>query len=463
MRNRIIPFILSFTLPLFAEPTFFVGAGGDVSFPGVSDMEKTFGLGGGASGEAGLYIGNFSAGILAGVSVVNDSGSLVESMTEVKIGAEAGYTFDKTVFPFLPGWLGIRPNGALLIDFYEADGYRSKSKKTIGVKETSEGVAFAGECSVFLDVVNLLKTETFMFIPTVGYNQTFRVEEDGPVFSGRLSAGIRITYTPPKPVDYDEWLAGLSGGSLTVKAPTRSKTFSPNGDGTDDIVEFDVTSDADKHGGVASWELRVYDPGNTLFWSQKGKGEIPAGFVWNGESLNGDAVESGALYQYVWYVKARDNSDGFIPGLISTGIMIKEHDGVLSFSLSSIQFGPDSSEFDNISEEQSKRNNELFDAVAEILQRYREYNITVEGHANNVSGTEREHREELLPLSQKRAETVKRELVKRGIPAERMVAVGRGSEVTISTKPEDWWKNRRVEFILKPADENSAVPEGGKE
>lgn len=432
----------------FSEPVFFAGAHGDVSFPGLSGDGKVFGFGGGADLELGVYLNNFSFGLTGGISYVEDSGNLVKTMHETKIGAEAGYTVDNSLLPFLPFWLGIRPNISFLADIYEAKGYRSESKKILGREETTKGVAYATEIGLFLDLINLIKGENFSFIPTLGYNEIIRLEEDGPVLSGRLSLGVRVTYMPPPKVDYDEWLASLSGGSLVVTAPTRSKTFSPNGDGVDDVVVFDVASDAEEHGGVASWELRVYDPGNNLFWSQKGKGEVPAGFEWNGESLKGDQVESGCLYQYVWYLKAKDSADGFVPGLISTGIMIKEHDGVLSFSLSSIQFGPDSSEFDNISEEQSKRNNELFDAVAEILKRYSEYDITIEGHANNVSGTEREHREELLPLSQARAETVKRELVKRGIEAVRMTPVGRGSEAMVTTKKEEWWKNRRVEFIM---------------
>ncbi len=432
----------------FSEPVFFAGLQGNISFPGINGLDKTFGFGWGGNAELGVYFGNLSLGITGGISHVEDSGNLVKTMHETKVGVEAGYTIDKSLVSFLPNWLGIRPNLSLLADFYEAKGFRSESKKILNREETTEGVAFATEVGLFLDFINLVKGESISLIPTMGYNETIRLEEDKPVISGRFSLGVRLTYMPPPKVDYDEWLASLSGGSLVVLAPTRSKTFSPNGDGVDDVVVFDVTSDAEEHGGVASWELRVYDPGNNLFWSQKGKGEVPAGFEWNGESLKGDQVESGCLYQYVWYLKAKDSADGFVPGLISTGIMIKEHDGVLSFSLSSIQFGPDSSEFDNISEEQSKRNNELFDAVAEILKRYSEYDITIEGHANNVSGTEREHRDELLPLSQARAETVKRELVKRGIDAVRMTPVGRGSEAMVTTKKEEWWKNRRVEFIM---------------
>ncbi|MBR4600796.1 MAG: OmpA family protein [Treponema sp.] len=446
-KTILLSFALFLAIPLFSEPVFFAGLHGDFSLPGITTSEKVWGYGGGANAELGAYIGNFSTGLLAGFSTVSDSGSLVEKVQEIKVGAQAGFTINKEHLSFLPNWIGFRPNIAVLADIYNAEGYRSQSKKTLGQNEKSDGIAFAGEAAFFIDFINLIKSETLHVIPALGYSETIRLEEDGPIFSGRVSLGLRVTYTPKK-IDYDAWLAGLSGGSLMVKAPTRSKLFCPDGDGVDDIVEFDITSDADKHGGVASWEFRVYDPGDNLFYSQKGKGEIPGDFVWSGESINGDAVESGCLYQYVWYIKAKDNSDGFVPGLITTGIMIHERDGALTFSLSSIQFGPDTAGFDKITEEQLKRNHELLDQVAEILKKYSDYNITIEGHANNVTGTEREHLKELLPLSQKRAETIKRELVKRGIEAGRMTPVGRGSEVTISTKKENWWKNRRVEFIM---------------
>lgn len=456
-RTNILAFIVFFSLlPLFSSPVFFAGVHGDVSFPGLNKGDKIFGMGGGASIELGAYVGNFSAGLVGGLSFVNDGGSLISEFSEKKIGLEAGFTFDKNILDFLPEWLGIRPNAALFADFYSAEGYRSESKKIIGRKEKTDGLAFIGEAAIFIDFINLLKTESLHFIPTLGYNYTFRAEEDeGLLHSSRLSLGVRMVYTPTR-VDYDEWLASLDhgeAGALTVSAPTRAKKFTPDGDGVEDTVIFDVTHDAAEHGGLASWELRVYDPGNNLFWRQKGTEEIETPFTWTGESLSGAEVESGCLYQYVWYVKANDGSDGFIPGLISTGIMIKEHDGVLTFSLSSIQFGPDSSEFDNISKEQAQRNYELFDEVAEILERYAGYNVTVEGHANNVTGTEREHIEELLPLSQARAETVKRELVKRGIKAERITPIGKGSSAMVTRLRADWWKNRRVEFIMTKAEE----------
>jgi outer membrane protein OmpA-like peptidoglycan-associated protein len=74
----------------------------------------------------------------------------------------------------------------------------------------------------------------------------------------------------------------------------------------------------------------------------------------------------------------------------------------------------------------------------------------VEGHAVNISGTEREQREELIPLSTARAETVREALIERGMDADRISIVGRGGSDPIvpHTDLENRWKNRRVEFIL---------------
>jgi outer membrane protein OmpA-like peptidoglycan-associated protein len=74
----------------------------------------------------------------------------------------------------------------------------------------------------------------------------------------------------------------------------------------------------------------------------------------------------------------------------------------------------------------------------------------VEGHAVNITQTEREEREELLPLSTARAETVRQALIDRGMEPDRISIVGRGGSRPIvpHTDLDNRWKNRRVEFIL---------------
>ena len=75
----------------------------------------------------------------------------------------------------------------------------------------------------------------------------------------------------------------------------------------------------------------------------------------------------------------------------------------------------------------------------------------VQGYANNVSGTEKENREELIPLSQARADFVVEELVKRGIDRASLTAEGKGGANPIASRRDraNWWKNRRIEFIIR--------------
>ena len=90
------------------------------------------------------------------------------------------------------------------------------------------------------------------------------MENEGMVSSGRIALGMRVLFSPSKLGSFN-----MDGGTLNVFATTRSKMFTPNGDGEDDIVVFDVSSDADEHEGVNSWEVRFYDPGQKIFFIDK--------------------------------------------------------------------------------------------------------------------------------------------------------------------------------------------------
>ncbi|MDR0643653.1 MAG: OmpA family protein, partial [Treponema sp.] len=105
-----------------------------------------------------------------------------------------------------------------------------------------------------------------------------------------------------------------------------------------------------------------------------------------------------------------------------------------------------------------ERNNRILRRVAAILNKFRDYAVTIEGHANNVSGLEREETETtaaygpaLVPLSEKRAEFVKATLVRLGVSANRLSTMGIGGRRPVANHSDrdNWWKNRRVEFILR--------------
>ena len=93
--------------------------------------------------------------------------------------------------------------------------------------------------------------------------------------------------------------------------------------------------------------------------------------------------------------------------------------------------------------------------LAEILQKYDNYQIRVEGHAVSVfyydeELAQAEEDEELQPLSNARAEAVKATLVDLGISEWRMSTVGMGGTQPVVPHGDldNRWKSRRVEFIL---------------
>jgi outer membrane protein OmpA-like peptidoglycan-associated protein len=88
--------------------------------------------------------------------------------------------------------------------------------------------------------------------------------------------------------------------------------------------------------------------------------------------------------------------------------------------------------------------------IADILNRFRDYKVQVEGHANPVARTAQEERNELQPLSEARARMVMNVLIEYGVARNRLSAIGMGGTQTVIpfNDRDNWWKNRRVEFIL---------------
>ena len=85
---------------------------------------------------------------------------------------------------------------------------------------------------------------------------------------------------------------------------------------------------------------------------------------------------------------------------------------------------------------------------AQWLQRYPQYSITVEGHAD-----ERGTREYNLALGQRRAAATRDFLAARGVPTSRMRTVSYGNERPIAVCDSDscWSQNRRAVTVLNGA------------
>ncbi len=113
-------------------------------------------------------------------------------------------------------------------------------------------------------------------------------------------------------------------------------------------------------------------------------------------------------------------------------------------------FSKNGAVFSGLSRKQIARNERTIDEAVALIKKYPDCHVLIEGYANNISGTEKENRTACVPLSLWRAEYIKKELIKRGIKAEKIETVGMGGANPLASRKDrnNWWKNRRVEFVI---------------
>ena len=95
-------------------------------------------------------------------------------------------------------------------------------------------------------------------------------------------------------------------------------------------------------------------------------------------------------------------------------------------------------------------NKETLESITRQILEHGEVEVLVEGYANNVSNTEQENIQELIPLSKLRAQTVMGILIENGLDEQILSFDGKGGLNPIAEwkDRDNWWKNRRVEFIV---------------
>lgn len=120
---------------------------------------------------------------------------------------------------------------------------------------------------------------------------------------------------------------------------------------------------------------------------------------------------------------------------------VREEEGRMVISLSGVLFEAGGNQLSAPAEAR-------LDTVAAALAAYPDRNIVVEGHTD-ARGSDTTNQ----TLSQERADAVRSYLESRGVPAERMRAVGRGESTPIASNDtaEGRANNRRVEVIIEPA------------
>jgi outer membrane protein OmpA-like peptidoglycan-associated protein len=200
------------------------------------------------------------------------------------------------------------------------------------------------------------------------------------------------------------------------------------------------------------------------FFEQTGTGTPPKTWLWDGKSTRegGEMVQSATEYLFTLSVNDIFDNVGTFEGIIDVDVLVRREGDILRIIVPSIIFPPNSANFALLSAEDTRANARVLRLIARALNKFDEYQITVEGHANPTTapGTPARATEEtgsrtvigLVPLSEDRAKAVISFLVStHSISQTRLSAIGIGGERTVAEWDDDDenWKNRRVEFILK--------------
>lgn len=213
--------------------------------------------------------------------------------------------------------------------------------------------------------------------------------------------------------------------------------FSPDGDGENDYLT--IKTSAKDFSGIANWEIGIYSERGILFRKFTGRGMPPEKFNWDGLGDDGDLVESASDYMIKFSaVDAAGNVSDVATDRLPVDVLVVVTERGLKMRISNIEFGFGSADI-------KKRGIKILDRVCEILEKYRNYNVVIEGHTDDIGDEEYN-----LRLSEKRAMTVKQYLVKQGVDASRLKYVGMGESMPFypNTNDENRRRNRRVEFLL---------------
>ncbi len=250
---------------------------------------------------------------------------------------------------------------------------------------------------------------------------------------------------------------------------TEPTPFSPDNDGVDDdcIISLIV----DDLSSISTWEIRITDPQGSDFTRYSGTGKPAETIIWEGRADWGERVQGAWDYTLELTIQDEFRNTTTIEHKIPVDVLVDREGDRLRIVVSSFAFDGDSEDLiswernagrnsGSNAERNAERNRQTLERLAANLKRYVRYTVLIESHESNTYWPDRDRalQEEsrLGPLSVKRAMTIKRELVRLGLEAERIETAGLGGRRPVVPYGDrlNRWKNQRIEIILS---------EGGKE
>ncbi len=290
----------------------------------------------------------------------------------------------------------------------------------------------------------------------------------GSTGQGSYTASFTVDYLKGDRAEAKSAAFVLDTAGPRLSATVGPKLFSPDNDGIDD--ELNIKLAVVDESQVETWAFEVVEVAVTetqgsaigkktrAFFTWTGKGKPAERLVWDGRSQKGELVEAASDYPYRLTVEDALGNQSVAEGFITVDVLVIRDGDKLKIKVPSIVFRSGFADFKELPGDVVARNEEVLKRIAQILNRFRDYNIRVEGHANSIAKMrkasqaeiDREEKTELLGLSKNRASLVMQKLIEFGVDGRRLSVDGLGSSqpVVPFTDADNLWKNRRVEFIL---------------
>jgi flagellar hook assembly protein FlgD/outer membrane protein OmpA-like peptidoglycan-associated protein len=275
----------------------------------------------------------------------------------------------------------------------------------------------------------------------------------GDIPDGTYRAELVVNYFKGDQPKSRTGVFSLDRVAPVLKIATVPTPFSPDNDGVAD--ELTISINVEDISEIEKWKLDIFDPRGNIFIEFSGQGSPTSRLIWDGLSRTGELVLAAEDYKYVMTVQDAVGNVSMEEGLIPVDVLVIREGDRLKIRVASINFAASSPAFRTDSAEFVEKNKSVLARIAQILNRYSQYQIQIEGHATSLlwydaERAAREERDVLAPLSLARAQTVKDELIRLGVDGSRIIVKGLGGTTPVipHSDVENRWKNRRVEFIL---------------
>ena len=236
-----------------------------------------------------------------------------------------------------------------------------------------------------------------------------------------------------------------------VEVATTSDPFARTETGIEGTVFVSLVVTDDNE--IGDWSVDLVTSKGEIVRNYEGQGNPTGNIVWKSPENSGPKLKE-AEYRLKMTVRDRFGNATVYEKPIVLDILVVKKDGKNFLLVPNIIFGAYKHTLDSAGKEFRDRNLDTLAKVADIYKKYSGYGLKLEAHSLNIYeiGSKKYDDEEkiLLPVTERRAAAVKDALIKLGMNPAVITTEALGSKYPNApvNDQKQWWKVRRVEFIM---------------